>query len=61
MLNKNNLLISEEELFRRAIQMTETMGAESFDACVEALRKCNGVMEQAIKLLLGTSVLMQTA
>jgi hypothetical protein len=45
MLNKNKLLISEEELFRRAIHMTETTGANSFDECVEALRKCNGVMD----------------
>lgn len=36
--------------------MAEKVGVENFDSCVEALKKCNGNEEEAIKLIFGLSV-----
>ena len=55
MLNPSQMTISQEEFFRRAIQMTEAFGLGDFDQCVEALKKTNGDLEQAKKLLAGIS------
>ncbi len=61
MLNQSQMTISQEEFFRRAIQMAETLGLGDFDQCVEALKKTNGDIEQAKKLIVGLSVIQNTS
>lgn len=45
-------LVSQEELFRAALHMAETMNLGSFDACVEALKKCGGDQNKACQQLI---------
>jgi hypothetical protein len=60
MLDHHQVQISQEELFRRAIQLVEMLGIVDFDQTVEALKKANGDMEQAKKILSGLSYLQYT-
>ena len=60
MLDHHQVQISQEELFRRAIQLVESLGIVDFDQSVEVLKKCNGDMEEAKKILAGNSYLQYT-
>jgi len=41
---------SQEELFRAALFMSESMNLGTFDECVDALKKCNGDQNAACQL-----------
>ena len=40
--------VSQEEIFRIAIEMSESMNIASFEECVAALKKCNGDQSAAV-------------
>lgn len=42
--------LNQEELFRAALYMAESMNIASFDECVEALKKCKGDQNAACQL-----------
>ena len=49
--SENKPSMSQEELFRAALHMTESMNLGTFDECVEALKKCNGDQNSACQLI----------
>jgi hypothetical protein len=51
-LPQEGLFVTQEELFRAAIEMAETMNLASFDECVDALKTCKGDKNSACQLLL---------
>jgi hypothetical protein len=44
--------MNQEELFRTALYMHDSMNLGTFDECVEALKKCNGDKNAACQLFL---------
>jgi hypothetical protein len=60
MLNDQSLGVSQEDLFRKALELTQTLGIVEFDECVEALKRTKGNVEAAKMLLVGTSLLQRT-
>lgn len=52
LLNSELLIANQEELFRTAMIMSESMNLGTFDECVEALKKFNGDMNAAAQSIL---------